>query len=184
MSILEVVDPVFLRDVLKSVSDSTGVQGSSPPPRLVVVGGSDGSLIRIVKVSSDGSLVIDSATLSTMIRWGRNVSPFWVHGSEVTAPSAGTALVSRTVTSGKVGYIYGFFIMAGEANDFRINWTSGGIARSIRIPFGGRGAVHYADFVPLNEGMPADGGTSITITNVNAGSSGVAYQARLLIGEI
>jgi hypothetical protein len=126
---------------------------------------------------------IDPA-LATLIRWGRDVAPAWVHGGEVTAPAAGTALVSKTVSTGKAGYIYGFFISAGEANDFKINWTSGGASYSIRIPFSAKGAIHYADFIPMNEGLGADGGSSITITNVNAGSSGIVYQARLLYGEV
>jgi len=117
-------------------------------------------------------------------RWGRNIGPQWVHGDEVTAPSAGTALVLKSVGTGKTGYIYGFFISAGEANDFKINWTSGGNAKSIRIPFSGKGALHYIDFSPLNEGMGADTGTGITITNVNAGSTDIVYQARLFYAEV
>jgi len=115
---------------------------------------------------------------------GRDISLAWVHGSEVTAPAAGTALVSKTVSAGRTGYIYGFFISAGEANDFKINWTSGGASYSIRIPFSNKGAIHYIDVIPLNEGMGADPGSSITITNVNAGSSEIVYQARLLYGEV
>lgn len=122
--------------------------------------------------------------LLSNLRWGRDVTPVWIHTGEVTAPAANTALVSKTVSAGKRGYIYGFFISAGEANDFKINWTSGGTSYSIRIPLGGKGYVHYADFIALNEGLGADAGTSITITNVNAGSSGVIYQARLLYAEI
>jgi hypothetical protein len=123
------------------------------------------------------------ATLKTL-RWGRDVSPAWVHGDEVTAPAAGTALVSKTVSTGKSGYVYGFFISAGEANDFKINWTSDGAAKSVRIPLASKGAVQYVDLIALNEGMPADGGSSITITNVNAGSSGIVYQARILYVEV
>jgi hypothetical protein len=93
-------------------------------------------------------------------------------------------LVSKSVTSGKTGYIYGFVITAGEANDFKINWTSGGTARSVRIATAARGSVVLISPTPVNEGLGADGGTSITITNVNAGSSGVVYQAALLYGEV
>jgi hypothetical protein len=121
---------------------------------------------------------------ATLQRWGRNVFPAWVHGNEVTAPPANTTLVSKTVTSGKSGYIYGFFISAGEANDFKINWTSGGTSYSRRIVFSGKGSMQYVDFVAFNEGLPASGGTSITITNVNAGSSGVVYQAAILYAEV
>jgi len=129
---------------------------------------------------------IDTAlsTLARLIRWGRDVTPTWVHGGEVTAPAAGTALVSKTVSSGKSGYIYGFFITAGEANDFKISWTSSGTTYTRRIIFGGKGSLQYADFVPLNEGLPADGGSTITITNVNAGSAGVIYQAAILYAEV
>jgi hypothetical protein len=122
--------------------------------------------------------------LAKLKRWGRNIEPSWVHAAEVTAPAAGAVLVSKAVGAGKSGYIYGFFISAGELNDFKINWTSGGTAYSIRIPFGGKGAIQYVDFAALNEGLPADAGSSITITNVNAGSSGIIYQARILYAEI
>ena len=129
-------------------------------------------------------LDVTLSTLARLKRWGRDIEPEWVHGDEVTAPAAGTALVSKTVSAGKVGYIYGFFISAGEANDFRINWTSGGAAKSIRIPFSGKGALQYVDFAALNEGLPADEGTDITITNVNDGGGGVVYQARLFYAEV
>jgi len=92
--------------------------------------------------------------------------------------------VSKTVSAGRSGYIYGFFISVGEANEFLIKWTSDGANYSVRIPFGGKGALHYIDFAPLNEGLPADSGTTVSITNVNAGSAGIIYQARLLYAEV
>jgi len=129
---------------------------------------------------------IDTAlsVLSRLMRWGRDVTPVWVHGSEVTAPSAGATLVSKTVSSGKSGYIYGFFISAGEANEFYINFTSSGTAYKVRIPLVSKGAVQYVDVVALNEGLPADGGTVVSITVINGGSSGIVYQARLLYAEV
>jgi hypothetical protein len=130
------------------------------------------------------NLDIALTTLATLKRWGRDVSPAWVAGSEVTAPDAGTALVSRTVSTGKTGYVYGFLITAGEANDFRLVWTSGGTARSLRVAFASRGTVILVSPVPVNEGLPADGGTSVAIQNVNAGSSGVVYQAAILYAEV
>jgi hypothetical protein len=105
-------------------------------------------------------------------------------GSEVTAPSAGTALASRTVGAGRRGYVYGVFITAGEANDFRLEWTSGGVSYSLRIPLCGRGAIMLTSLIPLNEGLPADGGTSVAVTNINAGSPGVVYQAAVLYAEV
>ena len=130
------------------------------------------------------NLDVALSTLAKLQRWGRNVEPSWVHGDEVTAPAADTKLVNTTISTGKSGYIYGFFISAGEANDFKINWTSAGAAKSIRIPFSGKGALQYVDITPLNEGLPADEGTEISITNVNAGGTGVVYQARLFIVEV
>lgn len=117
------------------------------------------------------------------LRWGRNVLPTWVHAAEVVAPGAGTALVTKAVGAGKAGYIYGFFISAQEGNDFLINWTSGGAAKSKRIIFGGSGSTEAVDPVALNEGLPADAGTNVTITNVNAAAGGKVYQANLLYGE-
>jgi hypothetical protein len=130
------------------------------------------------------SLYNNINSMPTNVRWGRNVVPAWVIGSEATAPSAGTALVSKTVSTGKTGYIYGFIITAQEVNDFKINWTSGGSSKSLRITFGGKGTTGYTNNVPMNEGLGADAGTSITITNMNAGGSGMVYQACLLVAEV
>lgn len=139
-----------------------------------------GRVIVIKKCASEETLnkLLD---LYKYIRWGRDVSPAWIHGDEVVAPAADTVLVSATVF--KLGYIYGFFISAGEANSFRINWISRETSFSRRIFFGGGGSIQYVDFIALNEGSPADPGSTITITNVSPGSSGVVYQAALLIGE-
>ncbi|GAH46216.1 unnamed protein product [marine sediment metagenome] len=123
------------------------------------------------------------ATLASL-RWGREVSPEWVHADEQTAPGAGTALVTKAVTAGKTGYIYGFLISAQEANDFLLNWTSGGTARSKRIVFGGGGSTECVDPVALNEGLGADAGTNVTITNITAATAGKIYQVNLLYGEV
>ncbi|GAI15270.1 unnamed protein product [marine sediment metagenome] len=117
-------------------------------------------------------------------RWGRDVSPEWVHADEQTAPGAGTVLVTKAVTAGKTGYIYGFFIACQEANDFLLNWTSGGDAYSKRIVFGGSGTTEAVDPIALNEELPADGGSNITITNVNAAAALMVYQANLLYAEV
>ena len=117
-------------------------------------------------------------------RWGRNLEPEWTHAAEATAPAEGAALVTKAVGAGGAGYIYGFLISAQEINDFKVNWTSGATAYSIRIPFGGAGATECVDSTPLNEGLPADAETNITITNVNAAAAGKIYQARLLYAEV
>lgn len=116
------------------------------------------------------------------IRFGRNVSPSWIYGAEITAPASGTTLVSRAVSSGKNGYIYGFYISAGEGNSFRLRWVSRGTTYTIMVVFPGPGSIQYADFIALNEGLPADGNTTITITNVNVGGS--VYQAGILYAEV
>jgi hypothetical protein len=132
----------------------------------------------------DPNINISLTGLSVLVRWGRNVTPTWIHAVEVVAPLAGTVLVSKTVTAAMTGFLYGFFIETQEPNDFLINWTSGGVAKSIRISFAAKGTVESVDFVAMNEGLPADAGTAITITNVSAGNVGIIYQARLLYAEL
>ena len=132
----------------------------------------------------NSQLDVTLTVLSKLMRYGRNISPSWVHGNEITAPSANTSLVSHTVSSGKQGLIYGFYISSDEENVFRIEWVSGGVTKSIRVKFGGGGTIHYVDFFAMNEGQPADSETEIKIVNVNDGSSGMVYQARLFIAEV
>ncbi|MEM1868546.1 MAG: hypothetical protein QXU90_00330 [Acidilobaceae archaeon] len=190
ISIVEILRHITWTSLsLAQLGATTAQPGESPPPSIVAVGGFDGSLTRMLRTDPEGRLQVSMfdvplSTLWRLVRWGRDVDPFWVHGAEVTAPAAGTALVSKSVSAGRTGYIYGFFISSGEPNDFRINWTSGDTAYSIRIVFPGKGSLQYIDFTPLNEGLPADPGTTISITNVNAGSTGVVYQARLLYVEL
>jgi len=156
------------------------------PQRVGTVGVLDTTDARINPAREDGKLANLDVALSVLwrwIRWGKAVEPEWAHGGEITAPPANTWLVSRTVSAGKKGYFYGFLITAGEANDFRIAWTSGGEYRTIRIVFGGKGTTEGVGTVAMNEGMPADEGTTVLIQNINAGSAGVDYQARLLYAE-
>ena len=118
-------------------------------------------------------------------RWGIDVEPNWIHAAEIVAPGAGVALVtSGAIPVGSVGYILGFFISCQEANNFLLNWTSGGLALTKRIVFGGQGTLEAVEPIALNKGLPADPGTVITITNVNAGGAGMIYQANLLVGEV
>ena len=138
-----------------------------------------GDLYSIKQISA-----LDLTALARLVRWGRNVDPAWTHAAEVVAPLAGAVLVTQAVGAGVSGYIYGFFISCGEANDFLLNWTSGGNPYSKRIVFGGAGVIQAVEGVPMNEGLPADATTDITITNVNAGGVGMVYQANLLYAEV
>lgn len=119
-----------------------------------------------------------------LIRWGRDAAPAWVHAAEVAAPAAGTVLVTRAVTAARSGYIYGFFISVQEANNFLINWISATVAYSKRLVFGAGGVIQDVEGVALNEGLPADAGTNITITNVTAAAALMVYQANLLYAEV
>jgi len=171
-------------------SDKAGLAKDSTLSKLVNALSSVSADTVLVKISGSGIMVPvdiqgDAIGLSSLVRYGRTPSVLtWVYGSEVSAPSAGASLVSRSVGSGKKGYVYGFFITASEANDFYINWTSGGTAHKVRIKFTGAGSLEYAGFIPVNEGLPADSGSTVSITVVNAGSSGSVYQAGLLYVEV
>jgi hypothetical protein len=132
---------------------------------------------------SDIIAPIDYAKLRDVIRLGRVLSSLaWVYGSILTAPAANTTLASFSVPAGRRGFIYGYFISASEENQFEIRWTSNSISRAIRIVFVGGGTIHAASLISLNEGLPADPGTTVSIVNINAGGSGSRYQAGLLIG--
>jgi hypothetical protein len=118
-------------------------------------------------------------------RYGHLLTPRWFFGALVTAPAAGVELVGVDVSAGKKGYIYGFYISASEANDFNLEWTDqSGNLQQYRIVLAGKGTVHYADIVPINEGIAAQGGSRISIKVVNAGSTGSYYKAGVLEGEV
>ena len=55
--VLEVLDPLYVRDMLRDVRDATGQADGSPPPRGVVLLGYDGTYLRRVRVAPDGRLL-------------------------------------------------------------------------------------------------------------------------------
>lgn len=146
--------------------------------------------LALIKAKTDNldtalsGLKTDLDTLPSNNRYGRNVTPAWTLGSEATAPAADTALVTKGISSGKTGYIYGFMISAQEPNDFKIKWTSGTNAKTYRLVFAGAGSMIVLLDTALNEGLGADASSNITINNVNAGTTGKIYQAQLLTGEV
>lgn len=120
------------------------------------------------------------APLSIIMRWGHLLTPSWVLGTVTSNPPANSAIVSYSVPAGRVGYIYGFYIAAPAATDFRLEWTSGGTVRSYFIMFNSKGTMYFADIIPMNEGLPADPGSSIAIRNIQAGTG--EYHAGLFVG--
>lgn len=118
------------------------------------------------------------------IRWGRDITLAWTAAAIVGAPGAGAVLVTRAVTAGRSGYVYGFLFDSSEANTFILNWTSGGVAYARRFLFGGGGFAEDVMQAALNEGLPADGGTNVTVTVLGAGAVASVYQANILYGEV
>jgi len=106
----------------------------------------------------------------------------FLRGSYVTAPAAGTDLITYTIPADKKGAVVAVILDATEANLFDIVWTSGGVERSYRVRLPADGVMAY-DFKPgLNLDLPADPNTSIVIRNVNAAGAEAQYKADLLVG--
>jgi len=142
----------------------------------------DSASDRLKTLPSDPpKLDLPMSSLYKHIRWGRDVTPAWIIGSEIVAPVINTILVSRTVSAGKRGYIYGFFISTEESNIFYIQWVSGGTTYRIRIP-ASRGLMYTVLPCAVNDDLPADSASTISIIVANAGST--VYQAGLLYAEV
>ena len=135
-----------------------------------------------MSITEIGGTTVTLELIAKWLKYIRNISLSWIHGSELTAPTG--SLVSKVVGSGKKGYVYGVIITASEANKFYLNWTSGGAAMKISFQLSARGTLLYVFEIPLNEGYSADAGTAISISVATAGSSGSTYQAGFLYGEI
>ena len=130
-----------------------------------------------------------SIPAARMIRYGRDISLGWEQDSATGPFVANTTLCHVTVTPGNDMYVYGFSITSGESNAFYIRWESEGTTYDYFIDFPSDGSVSYTDFVPINEGIPANRRASSTVTTVsivaiNPGGAGVRYSAALLAGEV
>lgn len=132
------------------------------------------------KATTKELMVYDSqtATLYSQIRWGIVREPTWTDGAESTAPGAGDALVTKTVTAAKTGRVFGVHITAGEANEFRL-YSGASIIK--RFSLGLAGTIHIVLGTPLLDDVAA--ATAITIKVVNAAGAGIVYQASLLYDE-
>jgi hypothetical protein len=115
--------------------------------------------------------------------FNREVMPTWKnYGKIITAPTAGQVLVSYPTVQIQT-WIYGIFISVTEFNTFLLSWVCQNNTFYRLIPFGGLGMMQAIDYIPINEGFPADNKTVISITNVAPAASGEQYQAGLLIAE-
>jgi hypothetical protein len=115
----------------------------------------------------------------SVIRWGVPQEPAWKSGDIVDNPSAGTALVTKTVGTGKMGQVYGIEISSDEANKFEL--CEGDTAK-LRFALSAAGLILLILPVPLWANVAA--GVVISIKTVTAaGGAGKKYQARLLYLE-
>ncbi|MEM2498488.1 MAG: hypothetical protein QXR81_08950 [Candidatus Nezhaarchaeales archaeon] len=128
-------------------------------------------------------LDVTLTSLARLMRWGIDAEPDWVEGAETTAPAAGTALVSKTVSAGKTGKVFGVHVVADEGNDFQLG-TFDGTTFTVRkrLPLGAKGTIFVVSGKPLINDVAA--GLQVQVRNVAAGSAGVVYQASLLYAEV
>lgn len=109
--------------------------------------------------------------------------PVWFDGSEATAPTTGTALVTRTVAGGLNGNVYGVHIDCGDTATTagnRIELRSGATVIKSFDTVGAKN-YHYVDSLPLLAGVAA--GVAITLTFVGTSTASTIYQASLLEAE-
>lgn len=128
--------------------------------------------------STDVVSTVFSASDMKTVRWGIPREPTWTDGAEATAPAAGTALVTVTVSTGKTGRVFGVHISADEANQFQLLVGSTVVKR---FALGAAGVIHIVLSLPLKDSIAA--ASVITVKNVTAGASGKTYQASLLYDE-
>jgi len=113
-----------------------------------------------------------------VIRWGVPREPAWVNGSNQTAPATTTDLVSKTVSAGKTGRIFGWQIVSPEANEFNLNVG----AASYRMgALAAAGVICVVVSSPVFDNVAE--GTVINIRVATAGGSGKTYRADLFYDE-
>lgn len=112
------------------------------------------------------------------VRWGIRREPKWVDGLEKTAPSAGEALVTKTVSSGKTGRVFGVHITADEANQFQL-CIEANVVKDFTL--GLAGTIHIVLGTPLIDNVAT--GKAVTIKVISAGGMGRVYQSSLLYDE-
>jgi len=135
-----------------------------------------------LKVAVVEDLQVDVKTLPaadmSRIRWGIPREPAWINGSNQTAPTTTTDLISKTVNTGKTGRIFGWRISSPEANEFILNIG----ATAYRLAaLGGAGLIAESHAVPVFDN--AAGGTTINLRVASNGGSGKVYRVDLLFDE-
>jgi len=118
------------------------------------------------------------ALLQSYTRWGIPREPVWINGTNQTAPGTSTDLVTKTVTGGKTGRIFGWHIIADEAKEFILNVG----ATAYRIgALSGEGVIFIESASPVFDNIAAT--TVINIRVASAGASGKVYRADLFYDE-
>lgn len=115
----------------------------------------------------------------SILRWGVAREPAWVSGTVTDNPGAGTALVSKTVTAGKTGRVFGLSITADEANTFDLYADA---VKKAHFAMAAAGNIYVVLPAPMVDSLAV--GTVVAIKNVSAaGGAGKYYQAQLLYDE-
>ena len=115
----------------------------------------------------------------SVMRWGIPREPVWADGDVTVAPGAGTALVSKTVSTGMTGRAFGVHISVPEANIIDLYSDAVFVKR---FEFGQAGFAHLECPKSLLKN-DAIAGTVISLKNLNAASALKEYQASLLYDE-
>ncbi len=113
------------------------------------------------------------------LRWGIPREPAWVDGAVTDNPNAAATLVTKTVTVGKTGRLFGLSIDADEANTFGVYEDA---TEKLHFSLGSAGVVLVVTPGPILDSIAAS--VVVTIKNIGAGGgAGKKYQARLLYDE-
>jgi len=117
-------------------------------------------------------------SLWRLIQYGISRTPIWINGTNRTAPTTTTDLVTTTVSTGKTGRIFGWQIIAPEGNEFILNIG----VTAYRIGALPSAGVIIATFDrAIFDNIAA--GIVINIRVAIAGGAGKVYRADLLYDE-
>ena len=121
------------------------------------------------------------------LRWGYPVEPIWTYSAVSTGPlAAGMVLLSRPVSSGYNGYIWGYFLSENDPNGnaFLIRWVNGTTVYQQMVVMNGPGTVNFVSAKTINDGLPASPNTTMAIQILNAASTNALYVVGILYGQV